>query len=244
MATWPGMPPEVVTYVREVFAEANRQATELLVNMPNVRETTLDDHLINALLPQSPPHRLASGCVVEMDIHNIGGLRRVYSWETADIAVLVFVYQGARMVGQKIGLLQSKRLFPQTGEVIDEDEVGFRYGINAMLNRSSSSPLGSLSRRFVFDGDCLYSAIKVDEQMDVIERHNREFGESVYYLLYAPPALPTSVTYPVTSRVKLTTADNGCFVLDAPTVHEATRALPKGASPEVAPIAWTGWRRR
>src|ERR1700744_246421 len=106
-AAWPAIPKDAIEYFRTAFAEANRAATERIINVPNIRETSLDDALIDALTPFSPPKRLKSGAVVEMDIHNIGGLRRLYRWETADIAVLVFIYRGRQMVAQKIGMLQT-----------------------------------------------------------------------------------------------------------------------------------------
>jgi len=131
---WPVIPKDAIEYFRGAFAEANRVASERIVNVPNIRETSLDDALVDALIPFSPPKRLRSGAVVEMDIHNIGG-RRVYRWETADIAVLVFIYRGRQMVAQKIGMLQTKRLFPKNNDVLDDDPEGFRYGMNAFLNR-------------------------------------------------------------------------------------------------------------
>jgi hypothetical protein len=77
-APWPVIPKDAIEYFRRAFAEANRVATEHIVNVPNIRETSLDDVLVNALIPFSSPKRLQSGAVVEMDIHNIGGLRHVY----------------------------------------------------------------------------------------------------------------------------------------------------------------------
>jgi hypothetical protein len=98
---WPVIPKDAVEYFRGAFAEANRVATERLLNVPNIRETTLDDVLVDALIPFSPPKRLRSGAVVEMDVHNIGGLRRIYHWETADIAILVFIYRGKEMIANR-----------------------------------------------------------------------------------------------------------------------------------------------
>jgi hypothetical protein len=72
---WPVIPKDAVEYFRAAFAEANRAVTERIVNVPNIRETSLDDALIDALTPFSPPRRLKSGAIVEMAIHNIGGLR-------------------------------------------------------------------------------------------------------------------------------------------------------------------------
>ncbi|MBX5173347.1 hypothetical protein HJB84_26350 [Rhizobium sp. NZLR1b] len=112
MLNWPGIPDDAIEFFYKVFAEANRIVSERLINVPNMRETSLDDGLIEAIIPSCAPRLLPSGAVVQMDVRNIGGLRRLYSWETADIAILVFVYRAEALIAQKIGLLQSKRLYP------------------------------------------------------------------------------------------------------------------------------------
>lgn len=238
MAVWPPIPDDVIAFFRSAFAEANREVTQLLYNVPNVRETTLDDVLVNALIPNSPPRTLPSGAIVEMDIHNIGGLRRLYSWETADIAVLAFIYRGSRLVAQKIGLLQSKRLYPTNNDVLDADPVGFHYGMNAMIRRDTSSPLRVINRTFDFTEDCIYGSIhSEDDQIEAIEHHNREFGESVHYLLYTPPKLPVTVTYPVAYRQVVTEFEEGCLVYSVDAVHGAVKGLERGKSPSHRQIA-------
>lgn len=232
MPNWPGIPEDVIEYFRGVFRDANRHVTGLLYNMPNVRESSLDDYLISSLIQQSPPRVMPSGAVVEMDIHNIGGLRRVYKWETADIAVLVFVYRGANIVAQKIGFLQSKRLYPLNNDVMDEDPVGFRYGMNAMLRRDAQSPLGRLNKNYKFTQECFYRSIKSgDNQIYVIDNHNENFGESVYYLLYTPPKLPVEIAYPIITPKRIRKIKQGCLVFRANPVHQVLRALKAGASP-------------
>jgi hypothetical protein len=64
-----------------------------------------------------------------MDIHNIGGLRRAGSWETADIGVIVYVFRRETLICRKLGLLQCKRLYPRNNDVDDNDPVGFFYGM-------------------------------------------------------------------------------------------------------------------
>jgi hypothetical protein len=54
-APWPAIPADAIEYFRSAFAEANRVATEHIVNVPNIRETSLDDTFVNALIPFSPP---------------------------------------------------------------------------------------------------------------------------------------------------------------------------------------------
>ena len=133
---WPEIPEDAVTWFRGVFSNANRSVYERLVNLPNVRETSLDDGFIEALILETAPRLLPSGAIVRMDTHNIGGLRRIghphpfgRRWETADIAVLVFIYQREALIAKKIGLLQSKRLYPDNNDVDDED--------NALMSRLS-----------------------------------------------------------------------------------------------------------
>jgi hypothetical protein len=244
---WPIIPKDAVEYFRTAFADANRVATQRIVNVPNIRETSLDDVLVDALIPFSPPRRLRSGAVVEMDIHNIGGLKRLYRWETADIAVLVFIYRARQMVAQKIGMLQTKRLFPKNNDVLDDDPQGFRYGMNAFLNRDTQSPLAVLNREFVFDRSCVYGSLKAgSDQVRGIDELNRRFGESVLYMFYNPSTVPVTIRYPVKSKQAVTRVKLGCRVFFSKEVHAVLDTLNKGHSPSLSAIMEGGaaskWR--
>lgn len=248
---WPYIPDDVVAWFRSVFAAANNRVCERLINLPNIRETSLDDGLIEALIPDSAPTLLQSGAIVRMDTHNIGGLRRLGGspwdypmrrrWETADIAILVFVYRGDTLVGKKIGLLQSKRLYPESNNVEEEDEIGFMHGMNAFLHREGHQAAAALRRDFEFNNNCIYGAIHAgDKQLGLIDDLNRDFGKVVYYLLYNPPAIPCSVEYPRRQRIKVSEASIGCRVVDADHVHGALAGLPEGASPTYAMLTLSG----
>lgn len=65
---WPVIPADVVAWFRGIFADANRHVCERLVNLPNIRETSLDDGLIEALIPDSAPTLLPSGAIIRMDM--------------------------------------------------------------------------------------------------------------------------------------------------------------------------------
>lgn len=253
MEPWPQIPADVVKWFRDVFANANKQVCERLVNLPNVRETSLDDGLIEALIPDSAPTLLPSGAIVRMDTHNVGGLRRLGErpwdwdrpfrgrWETADIAILVFVYRGDKLVAKKIGLLQSKRLYPDNNDVDDEDEAGFRFGMNAFLGRDGQQAVGALHRDFSFTDDCIYGAIHAgDRQIQLIEDLNRDFGKAVYYLLYNPQQMPSSVHYPLRQRIRVDEITVGCRVLDADHVHGVLAGLSEGSSPTYAMLKNAG----
>jgi hypothetical protein len=247
---WPQIPVDVVGWFRDVFCEANRRVSERLVNVPNIRETSLDDGLIEALIPDTAPTLLPSGAIVRMDTHNIGGLRRLgrwhwdpypRRWETADIAVLVFVYRGAHLVAKKIGLLQSKRLYPANNDVDDEDEAGFLFGMNAFLGRDGSQAIGTLNREFEFNAGCSYGAIHAgSHQVAEIERLNSEFGKAVYYLLYNPHELPLVVRYPIRQKLHVAPGGVGCRVFDPDHVHKALSDLENGQSPTFAAILRAG----
>ena len=247
MNPWPSIPDDVVGWFRGVFGEANRKVCERLINLPNVRETSLDDGLIEALIPDSAPTLLPSGAIVRMDTHNIGGLRRLGGphwdwdypfqrrWETADIAILVFVYRGDSLLAKKIGLLQSKRLYPSNNEVEDEDALGFLHGMNAFLGRENQQAAAALHRTFNFNEECIYGAIHAgDRQIELIDGLNRDFGKAVYYLLYNPHELPVSISYPLRERVRVEQSHVGCRVLDTDDVHRALAHLSEGESPTFA----------
>jgi len=251
MGPWPEIPNDVVTWFRGVFGEANRRVCERLVNVPNIRETSLDDGLIEALIPDTAPTLLPSGAIVRMDTHNIGGLRRIRwrewdrpferRWETADIAILVFIYQGSTLIAKKVGLLQSKRLYPENRDVEDEDPVGFAHGMNAFIRRDGSQAVGALHRDFVFGPDCVYGAIHAgSNQVEVINKLNADFGRAVYYLLYNPHALPLTVNYPIRQRIRVDEPIVGCRVYDADHVHQALAGLGDGESPTFAMVEATG----
>lgn len=252
MEPWPQIPEDVVKWFRTTFANANRRVCERLINLPNIRETSLDDGLIEALIPDSAPTLLPSGAIVRMDTHNIGGLRRLGDhpwdwdrpqrrWETADIAILVFVYRGDALIAKKIGLLQSKRLYPANNDVEDEDEIGFLHGMNAFLRREGQQAAASLHREFAFNNDCIYGAIHSgDRQIELIDKLNNEFGKAIYYLLYNPPEIPRSITYPLRERLRVSNPAIGCRVLDADQVHGALAGLATGMSPTYALLAAAG----
>jgi hypothetical protein len=186
-----------------------------------------------------------------MDTHNIGGLRRLgrphwdfpfrRRWETADIAILVFVYRNEALIAKKIGLLQSKRLYPNNNDVDDEDEAGFLYGMNAFIRRENVQAVRALHREFTFGQNCVYGAIHAQSnQIKSINDLNHNFGKAVYYLLYNPHEIPFSVVYPLRERIRIDGTVVGCRVLDADHVHRGLAGLNEGESPTFEMLKSTG----
>src|SRR5262249_49755511 len=124
-----------------------------------------------------------------------------------------------------------KRLFPKNNDVLDDDPEGFRYGMNAFLNRDSRSPLAVLNREFVFDETCVYGALKAgSEQIATINSLNSQFGESVFYMFYNPSIVPVSIQYLVRSRRQIKSVKLGCRVFLSNEVHTVLDKLEKDCS--------------
>jgi hypothetical protein len=154
-----------------------------------------------------------------------------------DAIEIVFIYRGRQMVAQKIGMLQTKRLFPKNNDVLDADPEGFRYGMNAFLNRDARSPLAVLTREFVFDETCVYGSLNAkSHQITLINKLNRQFGESVFYMFYNPSTVPLTVRYPVNSKRRVTKVQLGCRVFLSKEVHAVLGKLKKGLSPTLKMI--------
>ena len=197
---WPGIPIDVVEYVRMVVRYASDQATERISNQPNVREVSLDDMFVSSIARFSAPKRLPSNTIVKIEVHNIGGLRQWGRWELADIAFVVHVSIGGSPLVQKIGLLQSKRLYPDNLDVDADDPIGFLYGLNGLLDSPELITPPLRPTVYKFTDNSIYGAITSnDEQLKRIHEFHEEFGESVFYLLYHPHEIPFEHTLPATS---------------------------------------------
>jgi hypothetical protein len=249
ITSWSDISNDVVDRFRTIFRAANWRLTETLQNVPSIRETTLDDTLIQALLPHSAPTRLGSGAVARMDVHNIGGLRRMTSWEIGDIAILVFLARRSSIIGRKLGILKAKRLYPSSGNIDEIDSVGFRDGMNALL-RPEESPTSMLLRRtFNFNNESVYGALRSgSRQQTAIEKFEQDFEKSVYYLFYNPPRLPLTIDYPLECYSSVRREPKlGARVLPMQIVHDVLRGLPQGRAPSVREVNGSsssngGWR--
>jgi hypothetical protein len=202
-----------------------------------MRETTLDDVFIHALIPHQAPKRFGSGAVVRVAIHNIGGLRRYQHWEIGDIAIIVNIVAKGAVIARKIGILQAKRLYPTVGDVEDEDEVGFLYGMNAMLKLDPKQTSMLLHRTFQFKNESTYKELTAgSEQVAAIDGFTKKLGgSSVYYLTYNPAYVPLSVRYPIRAYKHLKSRPKlGARVYPAGAIHSALGKLQKHQSPSLA----------
>jgi hypothetical protein len=142
-------------------------------------------------------------------------------------------YRRETLIAKKVGLLQSKRLYPDNNDVEnDEDEFDVAWGMNRFIRREDKQAIGTLHSQFSFSEDSVYGAMRAgSHQVQAIDSLNRDFGKAVYYLLYNPNEIPISISYPLKERIRLGSPAIGGRVLDADHVHQALAQLKEGEFP-------------
>jgi hypothetical protein len=164
--------------------------------------------LLEHLSGYAAPRRFASDWTIRLDTHYLGGLRHYYGrWEIADIGVLIFFQQAGQLVRRKVALLQSKRLYPTTGDVAHIERYDYMIGMGRLADRDRHAPSMLASRRFTFNTECRYGALKSgDDQHHAIAQYFASTGFPIFYLFYNPPVAPLTVNLPLLANA-VQTAD-------------------------------------
>ncbi len=239
MKPLPAFPAEVHRYVSAVFRAANRRTAEKIARVPNSSEPSVDLTLIESLTQYAGPRVVAPGWAVRLDVHYLGGLRHFHRWEIADIGVLVFAKQRGTVLAKKVALLQSKRLYPDAGGIVEETQEDYRIGFGNLLPGSPVMPSIALSHTFNFTPQCRYKALIVgDNQYKAIQAYESNLKLPVHYLFYNPWRVPSTYHYPTTGRVKLgRRANGGCRVIPAQTLRAALAHQSSNYQPSFADMA-------
>lgn len=235
----PPFPPAVIAYVRRIFASANRRVSEKLVRVPNCSEPSLDLTLIEHLTRFAAPRVVAPGWTVKLDVHFLGGLRHFYRWEVADIGILLFAKKGTQVVGKKVGLLQSKRLYPKGHSVIEEEQVDYQIGFANLLPTGPNAHSIATPHQFKFTGASPYKALRSDdEQFQAIRDYEAQKHIPVHYLFYNPWVVPATYSVPTPSKFVLGPRGNGgCRVIRSIDLRSAVAGKPVGSSPTFDDVA-------
>ena len=87
---------------------------------------------------------------MNLDTHFLGG-RYWGHWEVADIGILVVFRRKGQMLGTKIALIQSKRLYPDEIEnAVDMHPMDYETGFRRLLRPTAST--NRILRRFQVQG--------------------------------------------------------------------------------------------
>ena len=249
----PPFPTPVISYVRSIFAGANRRVSEKFARVPNCSEPSLDLTLIEHLTRYAAPRVVAPGWTVKLDVHFLGGLRHFYRWEIADIGVLVFAKHGQSVVGKKVALLQSKRLYPKSHAVIEEAQVDYEIGFANLLPGGPSTQSIATPHRFKFTDSSAYKALRAaDDQYKAIEDYETHKHLPVHYLFYNPWVVPVTYAVPTPPSFGLGPRGNGgCRVVRSGDLRSAIAGKPEGYNPTFSDVAGlcgplpahsSGWR--
>lgn len=237
------LPPDVIEYIRGVFATCNERTSAKLTRMPTTHETSLDLTFIEALSQFSAPHRTDSEWIVRLDAHYLGGGRHFGEWEIADIGFIVVFRRSGSVQRRKIALLQSKRLYPQEQGFEEDSAVDYMIGFARLMQGDDNDLAAMEDRTFSFSKTCRYKAFKVrDGQYKRIEAYEQQHSIPVHYLLYHPLILPWSQVIPVRGNGPLPLCGLGAQVKRARDVRAALTSVAENSSPAFSDLHLvTGW---
>jgi hypothetical protein len=200
------IPADVRGWLRSVFAGCNERVAATITQVPTTHEVPLDMTFIQHFLGVSAPRRFASGWMVEISTHYLGGGRHYAEWgdwprrwEIADIGVLVVFRQAGKLLRSKVALLQSKRLYPDEQELDEDVPVDFMIGFGRLFRDDDDWAAVTEPRKFAFTEASAYKALLTgDGQYQRIAAYESQRNIPVYYLLYNPCQIPSSAVLPIT----------------------------------------------
>jgi hypothetical protein len=228
------IPEDVREWIRNVFAECNTAVATKMARVPTVHETSLDLTFIERLSTYSTPVRLDSEWLVRIDTHYLGGGRHFGEWEVADIGVLAIYRQAGKIVRTKVGLLQSKRLYPDEQEFREDEAIDYMVGFARLMRLHEESFLGVTEpRTFTFTSASRYKAFRIgDRQFEAIRDYETRYHIPVHYLLYHPLTIPFQQFVPITAAAQpFGPCEVGCRVVAAAIVNTSVGKFDKGYSP-------------
>lgn len=192
------LPIDIIEWLKHVFQACDRRITEKLCNNPNHPEESLDLTWIEHLSRYSSPVTLKSSWIVKIETHFLGGLRHFYKGEIADIGVLLFIRRGGRIERSKVGLLQSKRLYPLNRGVIEEQPIDYEIGFARLADPEVLVQSINVQTEFTFNEDCRYGALTADsDQVKAINEYENRNKLDVYYQFYNPWTVPFTQRIPL-----------------------------------------------
>jgi len=243
------IPADVTEWLRSVFAGCNARITEKLSMCPNAPEESLDLTWVEYLSHFSSPVALGSNWVVKIESHYLGGLRHFYTWEIADIGILIFLRLGGASNRSKVALLQSKRLYPDGQPIREEVRVDYEIGFARLADPEDERLSIAFDAEFGFTEESRYQALLRDsEQAQAIDAYEKKVKLRVYYQLYNTWSLPYVQRVPLHGYVPPAgTPELGVRVIPSALVH-AKMSASNDTSPALRDLAdlselpTYGWR--
>ena len=233
------IPSDVLEYIRLIFGSVNDHVSQKFTRIPNLPEETLDISFIDKLSDFSGPIAVRPEWAVQVAAHFIGRLRHYRNYEVADIGVVVVFKRTLEVVGRKLILLQSKRLYPNNFSVNELEDFDYALGLGIAIRDSPNEATINRQVIYEFNKDSKYCALRsADRQREAIRNHFEASDIPVHYMMYNPLTVPCTILHPIQEiNGKVPARKFGTRIVDALKVQEAMDGLPKNASPALHRLA-------
>ncbi len=226
------IPEDVVSWVRDIFAECNRRITDRLDRNPNAPEESFDLTWIEQVGGHAAPTIFQSNWTAKVEAHYLGGLRHFNRWEIADIGVLVFLRLGPGMRTNKVALRQSKRLYPINRPVREETRSDYEVGFARLADPEDAAQSIGQEAEFSFTRSSKYGALRAgSDQARAIDKYQEDNRLTVYYQFDNPWRIPTTQRIPLAGYVSPNgVPELGVRIIPAGMVHSLL-AVGSSSSP-------------
>ena len=194
-------------------------------------------NLISYFARHQGPVRLNSNWIVRIDAHFIGGGRHFGTWEVADIGLMMIFRHNRKVVRSKISLLQSKKLYANSLNYVEDSRYVRRFGLGRLLLTDDEHAAFVVDRLLRFTLNSRYRAYrKGSDQQDAMGHFERRWGTEMYYLFYNPLDIPLAVKMPMEEVPKLPENSIGCRVVQKRDLDCALSSFSDGHSPSYVEV--------
>ena len=233
------IPAAVIAHIRKAFAHVNDEVSKKISITPNIPEESLDIAFIEALSLFAGPTCINSDWAVKIATHFIGNIRHHRRYEIADIGIVVVFKRASLVIGRKLVLLQSKRLYPLSHQVEELEDFDYELGLG-LITRFEKNEASIFSHVvYQFTEKSVYGAMtRGSNQCRAIAEHFEESNIPVHYMMYNPVVIPWRLSYPILPEsIVIPRLKFGTRVISSSDVHNKLAALAPNASPSILDLS-------
>jgi hypothetical protein len=226
------IPDDVQNYVRQHFAQCNKEVASDLSKFPAIHEESLDMNLIGYWSKNQVPVKFSSGWTVRVDAHFIGGGRHFGTWEVADIGIMIIFRKAAKVIRSKLAFVQSKKLYASSLKWKAEDPYYRGFGMGRLLITEDEHNEIVKPRLLKFSEASKYEAFqKNNDQQSAMTAFQKRYGMKLYYLFYNPTEIPHQIKQPIEEHPVFESNSVGCRVIPKPLLDDALSTFDERHSP-------------
>lgn len=232
------VPENIIDYVKAHFANCNNQLAQSLTMFPGIREESLDNNFIAYFAKIGGPVKVDPNWTVRFEAHFIGGGRHYYTWEVADIGLIVIFRKNGKIIRSKMAFLQSKKLYADNVKLPQKD-LYRRMGMGRLLDTDEEHIEIVKRKTLEFQEKSKYKAFKKEsEQQDAMTAFQTRFQINMYYLFYNPLVIPHKIVSPFEGELEEIENNVSCRVMTKDFLDDALKIHPKNHMPSYGDIKY------